>query len=60
MALCPAAVEGKRLRWARHVWAVHNLLGHPLLQVAAWLKLHKLGFWLHDSTVPRPLGRRDF
>jgi len=54
MALRPSALEGKRLRWVRHAWAVHNLVGHPLLQVCVWLGQRRLGMAIHDATVPRP------
>ena len=54
MALRPSALEGKRLRWIRHAWAVHNLVGHPLLQILVWLGQRRLGLAIHDATVPRP------
>jgi hypothetical protein len=56
MALRPSALEGKRLRFARHAWALHNLVGHPLLQVLVWLGARRLGMAVHDATVPRPRG----
>jgi len=31
MLLHPAALEGRRLRWAKHAWAFHNLVAHPLM-----------------------------
>ena len=58
MLLNPACLEGKRLRWKRHVWAFHNLVGHPLMQVLAFAKLYKWAFWVHDKTVPKPRGAR--
>lgn len=54
MQLNPAILEGKRLRFIRHAWALHNLLAHPALQVLSWLRLTKLGMKIHDQTVPRP------
>ena len=40
-------------------WAVHNLVAHPLSQVAWWASLcgviksvASFGDWLHDWTVP--------
>ncbi len=57
MAVQPAAVEGKRFRFARNAWAFHNLVAHPGLQFLAWFGLHRLGFKLHDATVPRPKMR---
>jgi hypothetical protein len=59
MQLSPALLEGKRLRWAKHRWAVHNLVGHPLMQVLAWLRRYDWALKVHDLTIPRPLGRRE-
>jgi len=58
MLLNPACLEGQRLRWPKSVWAFHNLVAHPVMQVLAWRKKYKLAFWLHDVTVPRPKGKR--
>jgi hypothetical protein len=59
MQLQPAMLEGKRLRWAKHRWALHNLLGHPLMQVFAWFRRYDWAMKVHDLTIPRPLGRRE-
>lgn len=37
-------------RWDR--WTLHNLLGHPLSEVAHLLGLDRLAVWIHDVTVP--------
>jgi hypothetical protein len=58
MTIKPSVLESRRLRWYRHAWAIHNLVGHPLMQVLAFLKQYKLAMRVHDMTVPRPLGRR--
>jgi hypothetical protein len=58
MRACPYALEGRRMRWARHAWAFHNLVAHPILQVLHWLGMTRLGMRIHDSTVPRPTGHR--
>lgn len=58
MALCPSVLEGRRMRWVKRAWMVHNLIGHPLMQVASFFGQYKLAMRLHDLTVPRPLGRR--
>lgn len=58
MLLHPAAVEGRRLRWAKHAWAFHNLVAHPLMQVMVWAGFRKQAIWLHDATVPKPRGIR--
>ena len=55
MRVCPSWFEGQRLKWLRHKWALHNLVGHPLLQILSWVGLTKLGLRVHDATVPRPL-----
>lgn len=54
----PSALEGRRLRWVRHAWALHNLVGHPLMQVLAWVRRPHLGVWVHDKTIPSPRGLR--
>ena len=58
MLLNPACLEGKRLRWPKNVWAFHNLVAHPVMQLLAWGKMHKAAFRLHDNTVPRPRWKR--
>lgn len=55
----PSVLESRRLRWPKHVWAVHNLIGHPLMQLLAFFKCYRLAFKVHDGTVPRPLGGKD-
>lgn len=50
----PSILEGLNLKFIRHRWALHNLIGHPLLQILSWAGKVKLGFWIHDNTVPRP------
>ena len=52
MRLCPAALEGKPMKYLKHRWVIHNLFGHPLLQLLSWLGLTKLGLKIHDRTVP--------
>lgn len=58
MVLNPACLEGKRLRWARRAWLVHNLVGHPLMQILVLLGARSLGLLIHDATVPMPRGSR--
>jgi hypothetical protein len=53
----PSALEGNnKIKWHKHVWAVHNLIAHPLMQILAWFKLYKQAIWIHDVTVPKPIG----
>lgn len=58
MLLHPAALEGRRLRWAKNAWAFHNLVAHPLMQVMVWLGFKRAAIRLHDVTVPKPAGLR--
>lgn len=58
MAMKPSSLEGRRLRWLKNSWAVHNLIGHPLMQILAWLGLHDAAIRVHDRTVPRPINHR--
>jgi hypothetical protein len=57
MRLCPEALEGEQAKYKRHAWAIHNLLGHPLMQVFSWLGLSKVGIKIHDITVPNPITK---
>jgi len=52
MLLCPAVLEGMRAKHIRHSWAIHNLIGHPLMQILTWLGATKTALWIHDVTVP--------
>lgn len=51
-------LEGKPLRWVRHAWWFHNLVAHPVLQIAVWLGFRKFGMRIHDNTSPKPLSLR--
>ena len=33
-------------------WTVHNLIGHPLSEIAYLFGKRKLSDWLHESTIP--------
>lgn len=35
------------------MWAVHNIIAHPVMEISKWVGLSKFGTWLHDNTVPR-------
>lgn len=54
MRLKPSVLEGRRMRWAKRAWIVHNLLAHPLMQLLALVGCYRWGMWVHDRTVPRP------
>lgn len=52
----PSALEGKRLKWAKNAWMLHNLVGHPLMQLLASTGFYGAAIAIHDHTVPRPIG----
>lgn len=54
MDFCPRVLEGKRGRYLKSQWAVHNLIGHPLMQILSWLYLRRWAMWIHEATIPRP------
>ena len=33
-------------------WSIHNLLGHPLSELAYLLGFKKMSDWIHDVTTP--------
>jgi hypothetical protein len=43
-------------RSKEHMWAIHNLFAHPLMQILAWFRLYKQAIWIHNITVPKPRG----
>jgi hypothetical protein len=34
-------------------FALHNLVGHPLMQIFIWLHLPTWADWIHDKTLPQ-------
>ena len=58
MLLKPSVLEGRRLRWAKNAWLIHNLIGHPMMQVLCFFGLYRQGIWVHERTIPRPRGVR--
>lgn len=53
----PSALEGdNRIKWKKHAWWVHNIFAHPIMQLLAWCHLYKQAIWIHDVTVPKPIG----
>jgi hypothetical protein len=57
--LKPSAMEGKRLKWTRNAWVFHNFIGHPVVQILAWMGFKKQAIQFHDWTTPKPLGFKD-
>jgi len=33
-------------------WSIHNLVGHPLSELAFLVGLKRLSDWLHEVTIP--------
>jgi hypothetical protein len=58
MRLCPSFLEGKPVKYVKRAWMIHNLVGHPLMQVLSFLGMKELAFKVHDVTIPIPLKRR--
>lgn len=52
MAIKPSAAEGTRLRFKKHAWAFHNLVGHPVMQMLAWAGFKKAAIRFHDWSAP--------
>jgi hypothetical protein len=55
MLLKPSALEGRKLKTLRHRWLLHNLVGHPLMQLLSLVGLSQLGLKTHDRTTPWPI-----
>lgn len=34
------------------MWALHNIIAHPLSEILYWIGFDDLGNWIHDHTVP--------
>jgi len=45
-------VEGKTMK-GHFRWTVHNLIGHPLSEIAHLFGLQRLSDWIHERTIPR-------
>ncbi len=40
-------------------WPMHNLIGHPLMQIFEWLGMPEIATRVHDETLPaNALGNR--
>jgi len=52
--LSPTSLEGKHFYWAKNSWWFHNLVGHPVMQLLAFVGLTSLALKIHDKTVPYP------
>jgi hypothetical protein len=55
MQIKPSALEGKRLKWLKNKWLIHNVIGHPVMQLLAFFGFGKLGIKIHEATIPTPV-----
>ena len=37
---------------SRFRYSLHNIIGHPLMEIFHLLGLKRLSSWIHDSTLP--------
>jgi hypothetical protein len=58
MALKPSALENRRLKWKKYAWTLHNMIGHPVMQILAFFRMYDYAMMIHDKTVPKPIGRK--
>jgi len=54
MKLAPDVLEGKKGKYYKNAWVVHNLIGHPVMQLLSWFGFKKAAIWVHDRTIPTP------
>lgn len=52
-SLKPSVVEGMRFKHAKLSWVIHNMIGHPVMQLLALFGCYRAAFWVHDVTVPK-------
>ena len=36
-------------------YTIHNLIGHPLMEIAHLCCLRALAYWIHEKTLPKEL-----
>lgn len=54
----PSIVEGNRFKFRKNAWIIHNLFAHPLMQIFAFFRAYKLAIWIHEITIPKPIGQK--
>ena len=37
----------------RFRYSLHNIVGHPLMEIFNILGFHEAGNWIHDATLPK-------
>ena len=43
----------------RFKYTIHNMIGHPLMEIFSLVGLHKLADWVHDVTLPNNMPHDD-
>jgi len=38
---------------SRFRYTIHNIVGHPLMEIFSLLGMHKRAAWIHDVTLPQ-------
>lgn len=38
----------------RFSWTLHNVAGHPLMELCYLIGAHRVAHVIHDATIPRP------
>lgn len=56
MSAKPSVIEGKRFAFRKGAWIIHNIFGHPVMQLFALFHLYKIAIWIHEITIPKPRG----
>jgi hypothetical protein len=54
MSVKASLLEGHRMKWAKNAWVVHNVIGHPVMQLLALAGHYDLAMKVHDLTIPKP------
>ena len=36
----------------KYKYTIHNIVGHPLMEIFYILGMHKMSTWIHDITLP--------
>lgn len=55
--LNPRVLKGKKyIKWPKYAWWKHNLIGKPLMQILLFFHLYKEATYVHDITIPKPIG----
>ena len=59
MLVDPSLIEGKAMTYSARAWTLHNMVGHPCMHALTLLGWHRMSKYVHDRTLPRPVGALD-